>query len=190
MRNVLRAFGLFAFYLVVKQSAAQAQIVASSLCDLQMQVAQGEHRTVRVEGVFLGGIEGNAFVNAGCSGRSTYIEFELKNQKHKKRFWHLVDKTNLRMHWIGDGYPVLVVFDGEFYGPPVPDPRMPENVRKFYHPPWGNAHEMTKMVVYSILSVKALPANHPCAPPKSDPRQWPCYQHDPLGHQESESDNH
>jgi hypothetical protein len=182
MRKVLRVFGLFAFCLMVKQGIAQTQLNDSSLCDLQVQMAQGEHRAVRVEGVFLAGIEGNSFVNAGCSGRSTYIEFELKSQKHKKRFWHLVDKTNLRKHLRGDGDPVLVVFEGEFYGPPVPDPKLPEPIRKAYHPSWSNADEMTKMVVYSIQSVKALPENHPCAPPKSDPHQWPCYQHDPLAH--------
>jgi hypothetical protein len=169
---------------MVKQGVAQTQLEDSSLCDLQVQVAQGEHRTVRVEGVFLAGLEGNAFVNTGCSGRSTYVEFELKSQQHKKRFWRLVDKTNRRKHLIGDGDAVLVIFEGEFYGPPVPDPKMPANVRKFYHPSWGMYGEgMTKLVVYSIQSVKALPVNHPCAPPKSDPQQWPCFQHDPLTHE-------
>jgi len=190
MRYVLRVFVLFAIGLVLMQGAVQAQLTTSSLCDLQVQVAQGEHRTVRVEGVYLQGLEGQGFVNAGCSGRSTYVEFELKTHRNKNRLWRLVDKTNRRKHWKGDGDAVLVVFEGEFYGPQAPDPKLPESIRKIYHPAWGNADEMTKLVVYSIQSVKALPANHPCAPPKSDPRQWPCYQHDPLAQKESEPDNH
>ncbi len=184
MRNVIRIFWLVAICLVATQGFAQARMPALSLCDLQLQVVQGEHRPVQVEGVFLAGLEGQDLVNAGCSGRSTYVEFELKTKQHEKRLWRLVDKTNRKKHWRGDGDPVLVVFEGEFYGPPVPDPKLPERIRKIYHPSWGNADEMTKLVVYSILSVKALPANHPCAPPKSDPREWPCYQHDPLAHQE------
>jgi hypothetical protein len=169
---------------VAKQDFAQVRLPVSSLCDLQVQVAQGEHRLVKVEGVFLSGLEGQDLVNAGCSGRSTDIEFALKTHQHRKRLWRLVDKTNRRKHWRGDGDAVLVVFEGEFYGPPVPEPKLPERIRKIYRQPWGNADEMTKLVVYSIKSVKALPAGHPCAPPKSDRRQWPCFQHDPLAHQE------
>jgi len=181
MKNVPRIFGLVAICFVAKQSIAQAQLPVLSLCDLQVQVAQGEHRPVQVEGVFLSGLEGQDLVNAGCSGRSTYIEFALKTHQRWKRLERLSNKTNRRKHWLGDGDAVLVIFKGEFYGPQTPDPKLPEWIRKFYHPAWGNADEMTKLVVYSILSVKALPANHPCAPLKSNPRQWPCYQHDPLG---------
>jgi hypothetical protein len=184
MRNVLSVFCLFAICFVAKQDYAQARLPVSSLCDLQVQVAQGEHRPVQVEGVFLSGLEGQDLVNAGCSGRSTYIEFALNTHQHWKRLERLSNKTNKRKHWFGDGDAVLVIFKGEFYGPQIPDPKLPYRIRKIYHPGWGNADEMTKLVVYSILSVKALPANHSCAPPKSNPRQWPCYQHDPLAHQE------
>jgi hypothetical protein len=94
--------------------------------------------------------------------------------------------TNTRRHVSGDGDAVLVVFEGEFYGPRVPDPNLPDAIRKNYHPAWGPYNNgMTKLVVHAIQNVKALPANHPCAPPKSDPRQWPCFQRDPVPHKES-----
>jgi hypothetical protein len=43
---------------------------------------------------------------------------------------------------------VLVVFVGEFYGPQVRDPKLPEAIRKNYHP--GRDHNnasMTNLVV-------------------------------------------
>jgi hypothetical protein len=43
---------------------------------------------------------------------------------------------------------------------------------------------MTKLIVNSIVSVKTLPADHPCAPAKSNPNEWPCFQHDPSPHSE------
>jgi hypothetical protein len=110
-------------------------------------------------------------------GRSTSIEFELKSHRLWKRLVQMSNRTNTEKNVSGSGDPVLVVFGGEFYGPRVPDPKLPEAIRKNYHPGWDhNNASMTKLVVNAILSVEALPADHPCAPPKSDPSQWPCFQ--------------
>jgi hypothetical protein len=176
MRNALCMLGLFVISLVAKQGAAQDQLPIYSLCDLQMQLTQGEHRTVRVEGVYLAGLEGQYLVAAGCSGRSTAIEFDLKSHRLWKRLIQMSNKTNARRHVSGDGDAVLVVFEGEFYGPRVPDPKLPEAIRRIYHPGWDNNNSMTKLVVHMIQSAESLPADHPCAPPKSDPSQWPCFQ--------------
>jgi hypothetical protein len=147
------------------------------LCEMQTNVAQGERRTVRVEGVYLAGLEGQYLVTAGCSGRSTDIEFELKSHRLWKRLVQMSNRTNTEKNVSGSGDPVLVVFEGEFYGPRVSDPKLPEAIRKNYHPGWDhNNASMTKLVVNAILSVEALPSDHPCAPPKSDPSQWPCFQ--------------
>lgn len=86
------------------------------------------------------------------------------------------NKTNAQKHASGDSDAVLIVFEGEFYGPRVPDPKLPEAIRKNYHPAWDNNNSMTKLVVHAIQSVEALPADHPCAPPKSNPNQWPYFQ--------------
>jgi hypothetical protein len=94
------------------------------------------------------------------------------------------NKTNARKHVSGASDAVLVVFEGEFYGPRVPDPKLPESIRKNYHPSWDNNASMTKPVVHAIQSVEALPADHRYAPPKSDPSQWPCFQLDPVLHAE------
>ncbi len=174
MRNELCVVGLLAVGLTASHAAAISDQPLSSLCELQTKVAQGEHQSVRVEGVFLPGLGGQgALVAAGCDGRSTRIEFELQSRDGWQRLTRMSDKQD----------EVLVVFSGEFYGAPAPDPKLPEAIRKNYHPGW-DYNSMTKLVVHTILSVNALPASHPCASPKSDPtKKWPCFQHDPLSHQ-------
>lgn len=179
MRNRLSFFcvlfaGLVAGRLMA-QSSSGSQLVP--LCELQTNIAQGEHRAVRVEGVYLAGLEGQYLVTSGCSGRSTDIEFDLKSHRLWKRLVQVSNRTNAEKQASGDSDAVLVVFEGEFYGPRVPDPKLPEAIRKNYHPGWDHMNaSMTKMVVHAIQSVKPLPADHPCAPPKTDPHQWPCFQ--------------
>jgi hypothetical protein len=164
------------------QSSPDSQLVP--LCELQTKLAQGEQKNVQVEGVYLSGLEGQYLVTSGCSGRSTSIEFELKTHRLWKELVRLSNRTNTSKHVSGDGDPVLVVFEGKFYGPRVLDPKLPEAIRKNYHPGWDHMNaSMTKMVVHAIDKVQPLPANHPCAPPKSDPRQWPCFQNPaPVSH--------
>ena len=155
MRHTLSILGLFAICLVAKQTAAQARLPASSLCDLQMRVAQGDHWSVQVEGVYLSGSDARYLVAPVCSGLGTRIEFELKT--HRK--WNSLLRKSRKFR------ETVVVFDGEFYGPPVANSKQSETTR-------------TKMVVRSILSVKGLPRHNPCAPPKYDRTQVPCFQGD------------
>lgn len=158
------------------QSPSALQLFAP-LCELQTKLAQGEHRTVRVEGVYLAGLEGQYLVTSGCSDRSTSIEFELKSHRLWNRLVQMSNRTDNKKHVSGDGDAVLVLFEGEFYGPQLPDPKLPEAIRKIYHPGWDHMNaSMTKMVVHVIQGVEPLPPGHPCAPPKSNPRQWPCFQ--------------
>lgn len=179
MRERLSIFCLLTIGLMagpaLAQSSSDSQLVP--LCELQTKLAQGAQKNVQVKGVYLSGLEGQYLVTSGCSGRSTSIEFELKTQRLWKELARLANRTNTEKHVSGDGDPVLVVFEGEFYGPRVPDPKLPEAIRKNYHPGWDHMNaSMTKMVVHTIRNVEPLPADHPCAPPKSDPRKWPCFQ--------------
>ena len=159
-------------------AAAQSPVIPkANLCDLQLSVAEGEHRAARVEGVYLAGLEGEYLVDPNCSGRSTAVEFQLSSHHLQKRLNYLVDKTNNRRHVRGDGDPVLVVFRGQFYGPRAPDQHLPEQIRKNYHPGWDSmSNSSTKLVVYSIESVNPLPADHPCA--RREDNSWPCWQTD------------
>jgi hypothetical protein len=181
MRNVISLLVVLLFLVLVVSASAQDNSTKSPLCELQEEVAQGEHRTVRVEGVYLAGMEGQYLVVAGCSGRSTYVEFDLKSHRLWKRLVKISNRSNERKHVSGSGDPVLVVFEGEFYGPPVPDPRLPEAFRKIYHPPWDSQNaSMTKLVVHAIDRAEPLPPDHPCAPPKSASTEWLCFQGSPA----------
>jgi hypothetical protein len=163
-------------------SAERLQLV--QLCELQAKTAQGEHRDVKVEGVYLAGLEGQYLVAPACSGRSTAIEFDLKSHRLWKRLVRMSNKTNTRKRVSGPGDPVIVVFEGEFFGPPMPDPKLPDAIRKNYHPGWDhNNASMTKLVVHAILDVESLPADHPCAPSRSNPNKLPCFQNPAVSSQ-------
>jgi hypothetical protein len=177
MRRILHIVAA-ALAVMMGRCLAQSTLMSNmpSLCDLQKNLVQGERRNVRVEGVYLSGLEGQYLVTADCWGRSTDIEFELKTHHLWKRLVALTNRTNTKRGVSGNGDPVLVTFEGEAYGPPVPDPKLPDAIRKNYHPGWDSMNtSMTKMVVQEILSVKPLPANHPCAP-HSTSQPWPCLQ--------------
>jgi len=188
MLHELRIFGALTIGLMTGQACAQSSISweRPALCNLQTKVAQGEHQKVRIEGVYLAGLEGQVLVEAGCSGRSTDVEFNLKSNRNWKRLLRLSSKSNRKQHVVGHSDALLVVFDGEFYGPLLPDSKLPEAIRRAYHPSWDNSGSMTKLVVTTIQNVQALPPGHPCSPIKSDPPQWPCFQHDPMPHQEGQ----
>lgn len=168
----------FTFGFIELASAQAPATRIQSLCELQLSVPQGEHLSVQVEGIYLAGLEGAALVDQNCSFRSTAVEFELSSHHLQKRLNDLVDRTNKRRHVYGDGDPVKVVFEGRFYGPRAPDPRLPEQTRKVLQlfpagwDPMNNSK--TKIVVVKIKSVTALPANHPCASTKDS--KWPCWQ--------------
>jgi hypothetical protein len=49
-------------------------------------------------------------------------------------------------------------FEGTICGPQVPDPNLPEAIRKNYHPDWNPMNaSATKMVVHTIQKVQPLP---------------------------------
>lgn len=177
MRTLVHVFGVLVAMIGVA-ALGQSKLPLSPLCKLQVRVPQGEHRRVRVEGVYLSGLEGQYLVAAGCSDRSTDVEFALKSHRLWNQLVELSNRSNDRNHSSGDSDPVRVVFDGEFYGPPLPDPKLPAAIRKNYHPGWDhNDISTTKLVVSAIQSVRPLSPGDPCAPRKSDANGWPCFQH-------------
>jgi hypothetical protein len=166
------------FLVLTKCGLCQSHPERSSLCELQKSAVEGEHREVRVKGVYLEGLEGAYLAVAHCSGLATFLDFgELKDHKNVNRLHRMADKPNAVRGVYGDEAPVLVVFEGEFYGPPVPNQRLPEPIKRIYYPGWDN-NAKTKLVVHAILSVRELPAGDPCKPPKSNPTDWPCFQKD------------
>ena len=146
MKNDLRNFALLGVSLMAGQAIGQSNLPVSPLCDLQTKTAPGEHRMVRVEGVYSSGKESQDLVSLGCSDQSTAIEFALKSHRLWSRLVKLSNPSNR----------VVVIFEGEFYGPPVPDPKLPPAILKQYHPGW-DYNSKTKLVVHAIQSVKPAP---------------------------------
>ncbi len=124
---------------------------ATSLCLLQQKITEGNHETVRVFGIFSEGLERGTLQDAACPRESTWVELDLRSEQNKEKLRRLLDRSRR----------AYVVVEGEFYGPPLPDPKLPEAIRKSYHPGWGHlAAFKTKLVVHSIRDVKAASKDH------------------------------
>jgi len=117
-----------------------------SLCSLQQKVAEGERLAVRVAGVFSEGLDMGILSDAACS-ETTWVELALENKRNRKKLGAVLDRSRHSE--------ALVVFEGELYGPPTPDPKLREAIRRAYHPWWGHLNCCrTKLVVRKILEVK------------------------------------
>ena len=122
----------------------------NSLCLLQKSVGEGEHETVRVSGTLSPGLDHGIMDDAACSEESTWVELALQSNRNKEKLSRLLDRSRR----------AYVLVEGEFYGPPLPDPKLPESIRKAYHPRWGHLGCCrTKLVVRAIREVRAAPAD-------------------------------
>jgi hypothetical protein len=138
---------LFTMCLLAVQSLATDPNMAS-LCVLQRNVAEGEHETVRVSGVYGPSLDHTVLEDAECPNESTWVELALLSQENIRKLRKLLDRSRQ----------AYVVVDGEFYGPPLPDPKLPEAIRRNYHPGWGHlAAFKTKLVVHVIRDVRPAP---------------------------------
>ena len=148
------------------QSLSKEQ-VATSLCSLQQKVTEGNHETVRVSGIYGPGLSHTILEDPACPAESSWVELDLRSEQNKQKLRRLLNHSRR----------AYVVLDGEFYGPPVPDPKLPEALRKSYHPGWGHlAAFKTKLVVHAIRDVKAVPPKRMTIPPP--PNQFPQLTHE------------
>jgi hypothetical protein len=116
---------------------------------MQKKLADGEHETVRVSGVYGPGLDHTVLEDPSCSTEGTWIELDLRSEHNEQKLRRLLNRSRQ----------AYVVVEGEFYGPPLPDPKLPEAIRKDYHPGWGHlAAFKTKLVVYVIRDVKPAAA--------------------------------
>jgi hypothetical protein len=157
LRKAFHAIGMLTICFVVGPCFAQSKQTRISLCGSSAKVAEGSHSGVRVSGVYEGGLgnSGNALgtlSDAACPSETAWIEIALEAPTNRRKLNTILDKS-------GRAY---VVFEGEFYGPPVPDPKLPEALRKNSHPGWGhNGAFKTKLVVHAILDVAVAPSTKP-----------------------------
>jgi hypothetical protein len=122
----------------------------TSLCSLRDKVAQGEHIHVRISGVYSAGPENSTLDDPACAVapyQSTWVEFDLQTKRNDKKLRELLEHSQR----------VYITSEGEFYGPPLPDPNLPETLQKGFPPHWGHLGCCrTKLVVRAIRDVKTL----------------------------------
>jgi len=118
------------------------------LCALQKKLTAGEHETVRVSGVYGPSLDHTVMEDPSCSADGTWVELDLRSEHNEHKLRKLLNRSRQ----------AYVVVEGEFYGPPLPDPKLPEAIKQNYHPGWGHlAAFKTKLVVHLILDVKPAP---------------------------------
>jgi hypothetical protein len=149
MQKTFYVAGLLAMYsLGAKPPATQVDLVATSLCVLQKQVAEGKHETVHVSGIYGPSLDHTVLEEPSCPDEGTWVELDLRSNQNKEKLRMMLDHSRQ----------AYVVVEGEFYGPPLPDPKLPEAIKKDYHPGWGHlAAFKTKLVVHVIRDVKPAP---------------------------------
>jgi len=127
-------------------SSDESAAVKASLCKLQRGVKQGEQRFVQVAGTYVTRFEGSVLTDPACPSQYTWVEWDLRSTANEEALRSILDSKR----------PADVVLDGDFLGPPRPDPNLPEAIRKSYHPGWGHQGAFkTKLVVHVIRRVKA-----------------------------------
>ena len=110
---------------------------------LSTQVAPALLRSVFSEGQDVG-----TLVDAACPKEGTWVELALRSNQNKAKLRKLLERSHR----------AFVVVEGEFYGAPQPDPKLPEPIRKSYHAGWGHlAAFKTKLVVHALRDVKPAP---------------------------------
>ena len=147
------SIGLLLVYLAAGTCLGQSKQAQTTLCGLQGKVTEGEHKSIKVSGVYQGGLGATGpamgvLEESSCPDQNAWVEIALKTNMNRKKLSELLDRANR----------AYVVFEGDLYGPPLPDPKLPENLRKISRPGWGHLGAFkTKLVVHTIRYVAPAP---------------------------------
>ena len=151
-------FRIFLALIICLTAALRSAITGprmSSLCNLQKTVAAGEHSIVRISGIYTKRLETSELDDPACAVvpyGSTWVELSLESQQNQKKLSQLLEKSGR----------ASVVFDGEFYGSPLPDPKLPSGLQNGFPPHWGHLNCcLTKIVVHAIREVTSAPPEKP-----------------------------
>lgn len=118
-----------------------------SLCNLP-QLGPGTSQSVRLAAVAEFGTDMGVLTDASCpSIQPTWFELSLKSGRNRTKLHNQLEKTGS----------AAVVFTGQLYGPPLPDRKLPESIRRNYHAGWGHLGAFPlKLVVFRIDSVAPI----------------------------------
>jgi len=91
------------------------------------------------------GTDMGVLTDASCpSVQPTWFELSLKSERNRNKLHDQIEKSGK----------AAVVLSGELYGPPQPDPKLPEPFRSTYNQGWGHLGSFPmKVVVFHIDSV-------------------------------------
>jgi len=146
--RVFQTIGMAMVCLVAGSCFGQSKPERASLCDLQGKVAKGDHVSVTVSGVYGPGLDRTVLEDSSCPTEGTWVELDLRSGHNEQKLRRLLNGSRK----------AYVVVEGEFYGPPLPDPKLPEAIRKDYHPGWGHLGAFkTRLVVHAIRDVAVAP---------------------------------
>jgi hypothetical protein len=135
---------------VDRVGASTAKVKPQSLCEIA-NVSMDNHQSVRVAAVAEAGADMAVLSDPGCPSRQpVWFELALKSRRNRTELAKQIERSGK----------AVVILSGDLYGPPEPDPKLPDSIRKNYHPGWGHfgAFPM-KLVVFRIESV--APAGRP-----------------------------
>ena len=148
MLRLLKLLGITIFSCGLACLAQTADTV-SSLCSPREKTAQGKHVEVLVRGVLSIRPENWTLDDPACSVSpysSTWVEFDLRSKSNERKLKDLLDHSQR----------VYLTSEGEFYGPPLSDPKLTEA------PHWGLLGCCrTKFVVHAIREISPTPNTFP-----------------------------
>lgn len=155
---------------------AQTADTVSSLCSLREKTAQGKHVKVLVRGVLSIRPENWTLDDPACSvspDSSTWVEFDLRSKGNEQKLKDLLVHSQR----------VYLTSEGEFYGPPLPDPKLTEALQNGFPPHWGHLGCCrTKLVVHAVHEISPIPNVFPGkdTSPQSDYADAHPYSEEPL----------
>ena len=129
----------------IVSGCAHAESKALSLCALQDAAKTESHEEVVVSGQYTAGVENTFLRDEHCPLEATWVDFELRDPGDRMKLLQVLGKNRL----------ATVVFEGEFFGPPAPDPSLPEPLRDHVQSRWGHLGCCrTKLVVHAIREAR------------------------------------
>ncbi len=129
---------------MMAREVSGGQPKARGVCNLP-ELAQGAHQRMRIAAVAEAGTDTGVLWDASCpSIQPLWFELSLRSERNRKKFHDEIEKTGK----------AAVILSGELYGPPLPDSKVPEPIRKNYRGGWGHLGSFPmKLVVFNIESV-------------------------------------
>jgi hypothetical protein len=154
MQRLLKLVGITIFSCELACLAQTADTVWS-LCSLREKTAPGKHVKVLVRAILSIEPENSTLDDPECSVSpysSTWVEFDLRSKSNERKLKDLLVHSQR----------VYLTSAGDFYGPPLPDPKLTEAIQKGFAPDWGHLGCCrTKLVVHAIREISPTPNTSP-----------------------------